>query len=68
MTYSTYLREQASECISLAVATAGQQGTVALIDLAEDYFACASRWERQAERPLARRVTLHARLASALAA
>lgn len=48
MTYSSYLRNRSGECIHLAVATAGQKGTAALIDLAQDYAACADRWERSA--------------------
>ncbi|HEY0028131.1 MAG TPA: hypothetical protein VGC35_09695 [Allosphingosinicella sp.] len=47
MSYSTYLRQQASDCIGEAVAGAGKRGTGALIDLAEHYSTWASTLERQ---------------------
>ncbi len=45
MAYAKYLRDRASECVNLAVDTAGQDGTDALIDLAQDY----SRWAASVE-------------------
>lgn len=45
MAYAKYLRNRSSECVNLAVETAGQDGTDALIDLAQDY----SRWAASVE-------------------
>ncbi len=45
MCYASFLRSRASECVRLAVETAGQEGTDALIELAQDYSSWADAVE-----------------------
>lgn len=45
MCYASFLRSQASECVKLAVETAGDEGTDALIELAQDYSIWADAVE-----------------------
>ncbi len=45
MCYASFLRSRASECVRLAVETAGEEGTDALIELAQDYSSWADAVE-----------------------
>ncbi len=45
MCYASFLRSKASECVKLAVETAGDEGTAALIELAQDYSSWADAVE-----------------------